>query len=60
MEHRLIVEADGGHMPNSDADARRTRWLEAAGWRVVRFWNSDILRKTDDVLEEIRKLVQSQ
>ena len=45
-------------MPKSEADACRTRWLEAEGWRVVRFWNGDILRKTDDVLEEIRKLVQ--
>ncbi|HYB57668.1 MAG TPA: endonuclease domain-containing protein, partial [Alphaproteobacteria bacterium] len=42
LEHRLVVEADGGHA-DSDDDRRRTAWLERRGWRVVRFWNNDIL-----------------
>jgi very-short-patch-repair endonuclease len=49
IEHRLIVEADGGqHCENAD-DARRTAWLEAQGWRVLRFWNNDILANVDGV-----------
>ena len=52
VECRLIVEADGGqHGPSKDA--RRTAYLEALGWRVLRFWNNDILRRTQSVLETI-------
>jgi very-short-patch-repair endonuclease len=43
LEHRLVVEADGGQHADSDDDRRRTAWLERRGWRVVRFWNNDIL-----------------
>ena len=58
VEQRLVIEADGGQHAESAADARRTRWLESEGWRVVRYRNDDIMRKTSDVLEEIRKLVR--
>src|SRR5215471_5386664 len=43
VRHRLIIEADGGQHAESVSDARRTRWLEADGWRVIRFWNADII-----------------
>jgi very-short-patch-repair endonuclease len=44
IEARLIVEVDGGrHTEQLDYDARRTAFLEAAGWRVIRFWNLDVL-----------------
>jgi very-short-patch-repair endonuclease len=58
VERSLVVEADGGQHAGSAADARRTRWLETEGWRVVRFWNDDIVRRTQDVLEAIRKAVE--
>jgi very-short-patch-repair endonuclease len=58
VERRLVIEADGGQHAESASDARRTRWLAAEGWRVVRFWNDDSMRRTDDVLEEIRKAVE--
>ena len=58
VEHKLVIEADGGQHAESATDTRRTRWLETEGWRVVRFWNHDILGRTDDVLDEIRKAVQ--
>ncbi len=48
--HRLIVEADGGQHADNEADARRTAWLEAEGWRVMRFWNNDILGNTEGVI----------
>ncbi|MDA8051131.1 MAG: endonuclease domain-containing protein [Rhodospirillales bacterium] len=42
--HRLVIEADGGqHDTNTGADQRRTAWLSRRGWRVLRFWNNDIL-----------------
>ena len=51
---KLIVEIDGGqHTENAEADATRTAWLEARGFRVLRFWNNDTLANTDGVLEQI-------
>jgi primosomal protein N' (replication factor Y) len=53
-EQRLVVEADGGqHSENVAGDEQRTKWLAAHGWRVVRFWNNDILAHTESVLEAI-------
>jgi very-short-patch-repair endonuclease len=53
---RLIIEVDGGHH-NDDDDARRDRdrqhWLEKAGYRVVRFWNSEITTDLTAVLERV-------
>ena len=46
---RLIVEADGSQLCESAADARRDAWLTAQGFRVLRFWNNDILNNTDGV-----------
>lgn len=43
LERRLIVEADGGQHCESGVDAVRTRWLERQGFRVLRFWNHEIL-----------------
>jgi very-short-patch-repair endonuclease len=54
-ESRLIVEIDGGQHALSPSDAPRTRWLEARGFRVIRFWNNQVLSQTEAVLEEIAK-----
>ncbi len=53
---RLIVEIDGeqhGFDDNRLADARRTNWLEAEGFRVIRFWNNEVLREIDAVCNAI-------
>lgn len=47
-EAKLIVEVDGGQ--HADESDRRTRWLEERGYRVVRFWNNDVLANTEGVL----------
>ena len=55
---RLIVELDGGqHAEQARPDAERTRWLEQRGYRVVRFWNNDVLGNTSGVLEAIREIL---
>src|SRR5262245_23507878 len=47
---RLIVEIDGGqHDPASEAEASRTRFLEAEGYRVLRFWNNEVLDNPEGV-----------
>ena len=55
---KLILELDGGqHDHNRDRDADRTRVLEAMGYLVLRFWNHDVMRNTNGVLEEILSTV---
>lgn len=44
VDAQLVVEVDGGqHAEQIEYDARRTAYLERAGWRVLRFWNSAVL-----------------
>ena len=50
---RLAIELDGGQHADSEADAARTRMIEAHGYRVIRFWNNDVLANTDGVLTVI-------
>ncbi len=53
---KLIVEVDGGQHPaQTQADIARTCHLEAHGYRVLRFWNNDVLANTDGVLLEIQR-----
>lgn len=56
IEARLIIELDGGqHAETVEADRLRTRAIEGAGFLVLRFWNEDMLRDTDGVIEEIMR-----
>jgi very-short-patch-repair endonuclease len=55
---KLIVELDGGqHANNAAADAGRTRYLEARGYRVIRFWNNDVLTNAEGVLSLFRDAI---
>lgn len=57
-DRELIVELDGGqHAEQASADQVRTDFLEAAGYRVVRFWNHQALDQMDAILEEIVRLL---
>jgi very-short-patch-repair endonuclease len=54
VEARLIVELDGGqHGDQVDYDERRTQALEAGGWKVIRFWNTDVIENLDGVASTI-------
>jgi very-short-patch-repair endonuclease len=51
---RLIIELDGSqHGDAADADADRTRYLEAQGYRVLRFWNNDVAANLEGVLRAV-------
>jgi very-short-patch-repair endonuclease len=52
FECQLIVEADGGQH-GAEQDAARSAYLGTLGWKVLRFWNNDILHETNAVLERI-------
>jgi very-short-patch-repair endonuclease len=58
IEAKLIIEADGGqHADQSEYDAKRSAQFEAIGYRVMRFWNHEILHETSAVLEQIRRVL---
>jgi BirA family biotin operon repressor/biotin-[acetyl-CoA-carboxylase] ligase len=51
---KLAIELDGGqHALTPEADAVRTRMIEAHGYTVIRFWNNDVMGNLDGVLESI-------
>ena len=54
LERKLVVEVDGGqHQEQADYDSERTKILEASGYRVVRFWNSQVFEEMESVQESI-------
>ncbi|WP_395828588.1 endonuclease domain-containing protein [Elstera sp.] len=59
LEKNLAIEADGGQHAGSDHDRQRTAWLAQQGWRVIRFWNNDILQNTEGVLIEILRVLKN-
>jgi len=58
FKYRFAVEADGGQHSESSQDLRRTRWIEAEGWQVMRFWNNEILANSRGVTETIVRAVE--
>ncbi|MGJ4912620.1 endonuclease domain-containing protein, partial [Bradyrhizobium sp. HKCCYLS2033] len=53
---KLVIEVDGGqHDWQQEEDAARTRQIEALGYRVLRFWNNDVLGNIEGVLHEIQR-----
>ena len=55
LEEKVIIEIDGGqHAGQATSDADRTGWLEARGFRVLRFWNHEVLGNIEGVKEAIR------
>ena len=54
LELRLIIEIDGGqHAEQVPYDLGRTRFLQSKGYRVVRFWNNEVLGNIEGVLEAL-------
>ncbi len=55
---KLVIELDGGqHAERTELDAKRTRFLEREGYRVLRFWNNDVMQNIDGVLEVIQSFI---
>ena len=54
IEKKLVIELDGGqHVDQEEADARRSRYLEQRGYRVLRFWDDEVLTQGQSVLAVI-------
>ena len=60
LEKRLVVEVDGSqHIEQQSADEVRTRWLESQGYKVLRFWNNEVLVETESVVERIAEQLEA-
>jgi very-short-patch-repair endonuclease len=53
LERLLIIEADGGQHADNQADRNRDAYLRSKGFRVLRFWNNDVLENSSGVFEAI-------
>lgn len=55
-KHKLIIEVDGsghGEYLQRQHDSRRTLFIESKGWKIIRYWNDDVLKNIDDVCTNI-------
>src|SRR5580704_5673034 len=58
-EQRLIIEVDGGQHAENERDVARDQYLRDRGYRVLSFWNNEVLENTDGVLETIAEALGS-
>src|SRR5689334_20531163 len=55
-QQRLIIELDGGqHAEHQAADEKRTEFLISEGYRVLRFWNNEVMGNLDGILEVLKR-----
>ncbi len=55
QEKMIVIEVDGGqHSLERERDFERDKWVEGQGYRVLRFWNNEVLTNIDGVLEVIQ------
>ncbi|MBC2711708.1 MAG: endonuclease domain-containing protein [Desulfosarcina sp.] len=59
IDRQLVIEVDGGqHAARIEQDKERSAYLESRGYRVVRFWNHEVLAQTEAVLERILNVIE--
>lgn len=59
-EKKLIIELDGGHHSQEETkmnDERRQNWLSSQGFTVIRFWNSEVMKNIEGILQVIREKI---
>ncbi len=60
LESKLVIEVDGGqHGARAEYDEIRTQDLVKAGFRVLRFWNTEVIQEVEAVKERIGKLCRN-
>lgn len=59
IEQKVVVEADGSQHYHSEDDKIRDEYLKEQGYTVLRFWNSDILRNIDRVIQRILEVAHA-
>ncbi|MGF6351136.1 endonuclease domain-containing protein [Variovorax sp. W2I14] len=59
LEAKLILELDGGqHVEAAAYDESRTHFMQGQGYRVLRFWNNEVLTQTESVRERVLQALQ--
>ena len=59
FEKRLLIEVDGGQHSNNNQDNVRDAWLKNQGFETLRFWNHDVLKNRDGVVQKIMEHLKS-
>jgi very-short-patch-repair endonuclease len=54
---RVVIEVDGGQHAENETDDVRAKFIEGQGYRVMRFWNNDVLNNIEGVLEAIQAAI---
>src|SRR5262245_50000414 len=55
IKHKLIIELDGGqHVELEEYDSNRTEYFESLGYKVIRFWNNDVIKDIESAIREIQ------
>jgi very-short-patch-repair endonuclease len=54
LENKVVIELDGGQHALHPGDRIRDEWLRAEGYKVLRFWDSQVFSNLEGVLETIR------
>ncbi len=57
FKSKLVIEIDGGQHARSNDDKSREKWLTSQGFKVLRFWNNDVLENIEGVLDKIRGML---
>ena len=58
-DRKFVIELDGGqHLDQQEYDARRTVFLESKGYTVLRFWDDQIFKELDAVLQSIYDILE--
>ena len=61
VQKKLIIELDGSqHLEQEEYDQERTKYLEALGYKVIRFWNNDVMNNIDGVILAIIYAVENE
>ena len=61
LDAKLVIELDGSqHMRQEEYDEERTKYLEVLGYKVIRFWNGDVVNNIDGVILAIIQMLENQ
>lgn len=56
FENKKVIEIDGGqHDADKEKDLQRDKWLKGQGFKVLRFWNNEVMENREWVLEKIQE-----
>ena len=60
IKQKLIIELDGSqHLEQEKYDRERTAYLESQGYKVIRFWNNDVMNNISDVIRAIDTILRN-